>query len=404
MNILFLIDNFYPESNAPARRSYDHIREWEKLGANITVITSVPNFPEGKIFKNYKNKVFQVENYSPRIKIIRVWTYISPNKGKYKRIFDQFSFCVTSFFASLFVNDMDIIIASSPQFFTTWSAALISVVKKKPWIFELRDLWPESIRALSVINNDFIIKNLEKVEYLLYNHASAVISVSKSFNKVLENNKINKDKLFLIRNGAYLKSKSKKRKNKTIIKALGLENKFIVGFIGTLGLSSDLTFILKSISRIKDKDIHFLFIGSGAKKDDLIKKKKSLKLKNVSFLDKKDIWEIEKYISIIDIGLVNLKKIELFKTVIPSKIFEFVSFNKPILLGASGEAKELIEKYDIGLIYKQENSKSFIDNLLELKNNKKLYEKKVKNCKKAASHFDRKILAKNMYEILKQII
>ena len=163
IKILFITDNFPPEFNAPATRVYEHAKEWVKEGACVTVVTCFPNFPQGKVFKGYKNKLYQIETIDG-IKVIRVWSYITANRGTIKRTLDFLSFAFSSFIAGLFVKT-DIIIATSPQFFTTWSAYLLSKLKRKPWVFELRDLWPESIKAVGAIKSDRLLEFLEKWKF-----------------------------------------------------------------------------------------------------------------------------------------------------------------------------------------------------------------------------------------------
>ena len=138
MKILFLTDNFPPEVNAPANRTFEHCLEWVKKGIEVTVITSFPNFPKGKVYDGYKNKFFQIDNMNG-IKVIRVWTFITSNSGFYLRILDYLSFSFSSFIAGLFIKT-DIIIATSPQFFTAVTGRWLSLFKKKPWIFEVRDI------------------------------------------------------------------------------------------------------------------------------------------------------------------------------------------------------------------------------------------------------------------------
>ena len=149
MKILFLTDNFPPEVNAPATRTYEHCREWIRQGAEVTVITCTPNFPQGKVYKGYTNKPYQQEMMDG-IHVIRVWSYITANEGFIKRTLDYISFSVTSFLAGLF-QQADIIIATSPQFFTALSGRTLSFWKRKPWIMEVRDLWPESIKTVGAM-------------------------------------------------------------------------------------------------------------------------------------------------------------------------------------------------------------------------------------------------------------
>ncbi len=404
MHILFLTDNFPPEVNAPATRTYEHILEWEKLGAKITVITGFPNFPKGKVFEGYKNKPYQVENLSENVRVIRVWSYIAQNKGFLKRIMDYTSFAFSASIAGLFVRNTDIIVATSPQFFTTWTGAFLSLVKRKPWIFELRDLWPESIKTVGAMEDGKVIRLLEKIEYFLYKNSKAVVSVTESFVKQLEKNGISEEKMFVVRNGVNLENFSSGPKNTEILNELNLKNRFVVGYIGTMGMAHGLSFILETIKDLNDDNIVFLFIGTGAEREKLLKFKDELKLNNVIFLPMQTKENIKKYISVLDVALVNLRKSDNFKKVIPSKIFEQAAMKKPILLGVDGEARGIIEEYNAGLYYEPENKNEFIDALLKLKNDKELYKELSENCLKLADDFNRKKLADDMFKIIKDLI
>ncbi len=176
MKILFLTDNFPPEVNAPATRTFEHCREWVKAGAEVTVITCFPNFPGGKIYQGYKNKFFRKENIEG-INVVRVWTYVTANKGIIRRTLDYLSFGIASFFSGLFLPG-EIIIATSPQFFTAVSGGVLSLLKRKRFIFEVRDLWPESIVGVDVMKENFIISFLSWIEKLLYRRAWKIVVVS----------------------------------------------------------------------------------------------------------------------------------------------------------------------------------------------------------------------------------
>ena len=200
MRILFITDNYPPESNAPAIRTYEHLSEWSKNeDLEISVITCFPNFPSGKIYKGYKNKLLFIENNNG-IKIYRIWSYMAHNSGFYKRILDFFSFAFVASIFGLFIKS-DLIIATSPQFFTTWAACFISKIKRVPWIFELRDLWPESISTLNLIKNKIILKCLENIEMFLYKDCQKIIAVTHSFKSNLISRGISKNKIAVITNG-----------------------------------------------------------------------------------------------------------------------------------------------------------------------------------------------------------
>jgi glycosyltransferase involved in cell wall biosynthesis len=368
MKILFLTDNFPPEVNAPATRTYEHCKEWVKQGVEVTVITCAPNFPEGKVYKGYRNKFIQRETIDG-IKVIRVWTFITANEGFFKRILDYLSFMISAFFAGLTIKT-DIIIATSPQFFTAVAGRWLSFWKRKKWVMEVRDLWPESITAVGVTKRNIAIVFFEWLEKRMYKSASKIVVVTDSFAKTLkEKHNVNSEKIKVIKNGANLDLYKPQIKNNDLIIELGLENKFIVGYIGTHGLAHAIDFVLYAAKEIQHKDplIHFLLIGSGAKRQELLELKKKLNLKNVTMLEAVSKQNVVQYTSIIDIGLVNLKRSETFKSVIPSKIFELAAMNKPILLGVEGESKEIIMNYNVGLSFIPEDKESFYNSICLLK-------------------------------------
>lgn len=397
MKLLFLTDNFPPEVNAPATRTHEHCKEWVKQGVEVTVITCAPNFPKGKVFVGYKNKLFQKEIIDG-IKVIRVWTYITANEGFLKRILDYLSFMVSSFVAGLFVKT-DVIIATSPQFFTAISGRWLSFWKRKKWIMEVRDLWPESIKAVGAMKTNPAIRFFELLENQMYKNASKIIVVTDSFKEVLINkNNIDSSKISIIKNGVNTSLFQPIQKDVHLIQDLGLHEKFIIGYIGTHGMAHGLDFILECAKDISDKEIHFLFLGEGAKKQELLVQKEYLKLENITMLPSVTKQEVAKYISIIDIGLVNLKKSETFKSVLPSKIFELCGMHKPILLGVEGEAKKLVNEYQVGLSFEPENKKDFLEKI-ELSKKLKITSD---NFNHLITDFDRIKLSKSMLRIIKQ--
>jgi glycosyltransferase involved in cell wall biosynthesis len=398
LKILFLTDNFYPEANAPANRTHEHCREWVKLGAEVTVVTCVPNFPKGVVFEGYKNKLYQKEMIDG-IKVVRVWSYITANEGTIKRIVDYISYAVVAFFAALF-HRTDIIIATSPQFFTAISGAILSFFKRKPWIMEVRDIWPESIVAVTAMTNKSVISFLENIEKQLYRSASSIIAVTDSFKINLISKGVNSDKIFIVKNGVSLDNFFPREKDTFLIERLKLENKTIVGYFGTHGMAHKLDFILECAKEIDDDSIHFLFIGDGAERERLLKLKDQMNLNNVTMLSSVAKNEIPGYISIIDIALVNLKKSDTFLSVIPSKIFENAAMEKPILLGVSGETKGIIEYYKAGLCFEPENKVDFIDKLNRIRKNTNLY---VTGCKKLAFDYNRRSLARIYFSILHDV-
>lgn len=400
MRILFIADNFPPEVNAPATRTFEHCKEWIKLGADITVITCAPNFPQGKVYSGYRNKIYSREKMDG-IKVIRVWTYISRNEGFLKRTLDYLSFGVSSFITGLFLKT-DIIVATSPQFFTTWAAFGLSEIKRVPWVFELRDLWPESIKSVGAMSGDKIIHLLEKIELFLYRKAKMVIAVTEAFKRNLVSRRIEGQKIRVVTNGSNFDLFKPREKDPDLLEKLSLNGKFVIGYIGTHGMAHGLEFIVDAIRDVTDYNLHLLFIGDGAKKREVMRRAEMIGLKNMTFLDPVAKEEVPRYLSIIDVMLVPLKKSETFKTVIPSKIFEAAAMQKPILLGVEGQAQEIVEEYDAGICFKPENKEDFLDKIIQLKNDCLMYQKLQNGCRRLAADYDRRQLAKKMYLYLQE--
>lgn len=360
MRILFITDNFPPETNAPAVRTFEHSKIWINEGAQVTVITCFPNFPKGEIFPGYTNKLYQVENMNG-IKVIRVWSFISANSGFIKRSLDFISFCVSSFIAGLFIKS-DIIIATSPQFFTTWSAFLLSKIKRIPWIFELRDLWPETIKAVGSLKEGFIYNFLEKIEIGLYKDAQIIISVTNSFKENLIKRGIRPNKIEVITNGI-----DRSYFDNNLDKSVQKNKNTTIGYIGTHGVCQKLQFILEVIKNNDLQDYQFKFVGEGADKKQLVDFKEKYRLNNVSFHNSVKKSDVLNVLQSCDAVLVPLRNSKTFDSVIPSKIFESAYLKVPIILGVRGESKVIIENYQLGVCYEPENEESFIKALRNLK-------------------------------------
>lgn len=401
MKILFLTDNFPPEVNAPASRTFEHVKEWHKAGHDITVITCAPNFPKGEVYAGYKNKLYQTEMMDG-VKVVRVWSYIAENKGFVKRTLDYISYSVTSFFAGLF-QKTDIIVATSPQFFTALSGRTLAFWRHKPWIMEVRDLWPESIKTVGAMKDNMFIRYFEWEEMRCYKSAKKIVVVTDSFKRTLISRGVPEGKISVVKNGVSRDLFKPQPKDEALVKSLGLEGKRIIGYIGTHGMAHKLDFILRCAKNMEGKnDYHFLLIGSGAEKANLLKMKEDMDITNVTMLDSVPKSEVHRYISILDLSLINLKKSPLFTTVIPSKIFENAGMEIPIIMGVEGEAQEIVEKYGAGLCFEPENEADFNEKLTMLLSDDDLYQRCKEGCRRLSIDFDRKKLASDMLEVIEE--
>ena len=402
VHVLFLTDNFPPEVNAPASRTFEHCREWVKAGHRVTVITCAPNFPKGKVFDGYRNKLWQRETMEG-IEVVRVWSYITANEGFVRRILDYQSYMVSAIVASLFIRKVDVIVGTSPQFFTACAAYVASRLKFRPYIFELRDLWPETIKAVGAMKNARAIELLEKLELFLYRKSAKVISVTKSFKKNLISRGIDGSKIEIVTNGVDISQFTPRPKDEALTKQLGLEGKFVAGYIGTHGLCHGLETLVAAAERLRGTGIVFLFLGDGARKQFLRDMAAEKKLDNVVFIDSVPKAEVPRYWSILDVSVIHLQKAELFTTVIPSKLFESMGMGLPVLHGVEGESARIVRDENAGIPFEPENADALVAALRRLKENPAELAQFKASCLKGAQNYDRTNLALKMMRILEGV-
>lgn len=403
MHILFLTDNFPPEVNAPASRTYEHAREWVKLGAQVTVITCAPNFPQGKVFEGYRNRLRSVEDMDG-IRVIRVWSYITANEGFYRRTLDYVSFMLSAFIASFGVRKVDIIIGTSPQFFTAISAFLVSLTKRRPWIFELRDLWPASIKAVGAIQDGAALSALEAVESFLYRRATHIITVTHAFREELMTKGMDGSRIDVITNGADLSRFQPLERPQELAQSLGLENCFVAGYVGTHGLAHALETVLEAAALLQagqgTSHIRIVLLGDGARKPALLKLASELELKNVIFIDSVSKAEVPQYWALLDVSIIHLKRDPVFTTVIPSKLFECMAMGLPVLHGVEGESADIVRREGVGETFAPQNPAELAAYLARLANSPATLAAYSEKCLAAAPRYDRNTLASAMLDII----
>lgn len=405
IHILFLTDNFPPEGNAPATRTFEHAKIWVELGNKVTIITCVPNFPEGKVYEGYSNKLFQKETIEG-IDVRRVKTFISANEGFLLRSLDYMSFMVAGFIAGLFVKKPDVVIATSPQFFCACSGWMLAFVRRKPFVFELRDMWPASIKAVGVSKNSRLMRLLERLEMFLYRRASLIITVTNSFRDELGCRGIDTNKIKVVLNGVDLSVYQPREKKAELVQKHSLNHKFVVGYIGTHGLAHALETIIDTAGRLESNEkIVFLFAGGGAKVEILKEQVAARGLGNVVMLGRQPKADMPAIWSLCDISIVHLRNTPLFSKVIPSKIFESFAMGLPVVIGLpKGEATELVRSNDSGIVIEPENPDAMASAIVGLEANREELRRLAKNCARAAQKYDRKHLALSMLSELEQIV
>lgn len=342
------------------------------------------------------------------IRVLRVWTYITANEGFTKRILDYVSFMISAIAASLFVRKVDVVIGTSPQFFAVCAAFTVGTLKRVPWIFELRDIWPESIRAVGAMKESRILDWLEKVEMFLYRKAAAIISVTHAFRNTLIRRGIDARKIHVITNGVDTSRFSARPKDAALVHQLGLAGKFVGGYIGTHGMAHALHTVLDA-AKIMSKEpggdrYRFLLLGDGANKKALVECATKEGLSNVVFVDSVPKDEVVRYWSVLDVAIIHLKRTELFTTVIPSKLFECMGMAIPVLHGVAGESADIVTQEDVGLPFEPESPSALCEGMRRLSEDHALYDRVRGNGPQAAKRYDRSVLAHEMLDIISEVV
>lgn len=405
MKILFLSHYFPPEVNAPATRTYEHCKEWVRQGHEVTVISCVPHHPVGKAYPGYKNRLFQVED-KDGIKAVKVLTYITANEGFLKRTLNYLFYMLMVIFVAPFIGKADVVVSTSPQFFNGLAGYFVSRIKRAKWVLEIRDLWPESILAVGAITNQRVISALEGIERFVYKRADQIIPVTYAFKEHIVERGGSVNRVKVIRNGVDLELFEPRGTDQAFAQQIGCAGKFVAAYVGTHGMAHGLDVILEAAERLRDEsNILFLMIGEGAEKARLKASLESRQLNNVLMLDQMPKNKMPQIWSVTDVSLVLLRKLDLFKTVIPSKIFESMAMHKPIVIGVEGESKDIIIGANAGIAIEPENSLELAQAV------KKLYEQSdlAREMGEAGAlhvteHFDRKKLAKQYLDCLIEVI
>lgn len=407
MHILFLTDNFPPETNAPASRTHEHCRQWVEAGEQVTVITCAPNFPKGRVFDGYRNRLWQQEMIDG-IRVIRVWSFVTANEGFVKRILDYTSYMLMAFIASLFVRRVDVVVGTSPQFFTAVAGWAVGMTKRIPFIFELRDIWPESIKAVGAMKESIAIRWLEKLELFLYRRATRIVSVTHSFRDTLIRRGIDGRKIDVITNGVDIARFSPRPRDTTLEHDLGFEGCFVAGYIGTHGMAHSLETLLQAMEQLQrhpdGRHIRLLMLGDGARKADLRAEANRLSLANVRFVDTVPKDEVTRYWSLLDVAIIHLRQTELFTTVIPSKLFECMGMGIPVLHGVAGESAEIVRREGVGVVFQPENANQLFAGLLGLYADSDQRHRLSRQARAASSHYDRRELASRMLSVLREVV
>jgi colanic acid biosynthesis glycosyl transferase WcaI len=382
MKILYVSQYFPPEMGAPAARAAELSRHWAAAGHEVTVLTGFPNHPTGVVPREYRDKFRRlvVHEQIDAVNVVRTWLLPFPNRKAYERILNYSSFCISAASTGLFLSRPDVVIATSPQLLVALSGWWLARWKRIPFVFEVRDLWPESLAAVGMGNgNSLLHRSLAKIAGFLYRRSDRIVVVTPAFEDYLvEHWRVPREKISVIENGVetdvFAPPAFTTDPSTSLRRELGVEGKFVVSYIGTMGMAHGLETIIATAAQLQNtnREIAFLLLGEGAEKEHIISMAHERGLSNLRFIDQQPREKIPAYISASDVCLVLLKKADVFKTVIPTKMLEFMSCARPVILGVDGQARSILEEARGGLIIEPENADSLANAIRSLAANPEL--------------------------------
>ena len=405
--LIILTQYFPPEVGAPQNRLYELALHLQKAGFTIIVLTAMPNYPQMKKHKGYRWKIYKKEAMNGLI-VYRSWIFVSSAKSILPRLLNYFSFVFSSIFIGLIVlPKSDFLMVESPPLFLGISAYILSRIKKAKMIFNVSDLWPESAEKLNLVTNKTILKYTYKLEAFCYKKAALVSGQTQGICSNI-NQRFPDKKTFWLPNGADVSFFSPQNHYSFYLRQkLGFsENDFLCLYAGIHGHAQGLETVLKAAKKMQDLEyIRFVFVGSGPVKEELIEMVKQEKISNVYFLETVDKKTMPEILADIDIALVPLRKLELFEGAIPSKIFETLAMEKPIILAVDGEAKKhFVENANACFYVEPENEYDMADKIRYAYHHREEIKQMGKNGREYVINvFNREKIAQSFYHQLAEL-
>jgi glycosyltransferase involved in cell wall biosynthesis len=411
VKILYVSQYFPPEMGAPAARAAELARYWTQDGHEVTVLTGFPNHPTGLVPLEYRSKFRRLvtREHVNGVSVVRTWLFPFPNRKAHERMLNYSSFCVSACTSGMFVRRPEILVATSPQLLVGLSGWWLARTKRVPFVFEVRDLWPESLTAVGMGCEDSLLNRwLRAIAGFLYVHSDRIVVVTPAFkDHLVQNWKVPEGKICIVQNGVDTNLFSPRAHNAEFRRKLGIEGKFVVGYIGTMGMAHGLETVVHAASDLQRTapNVLFLMVGEGADKERMINLARSRGLTNILFVGQQPREKVPDFIAASDACLVSLKRTELFKTVIPTKMLEFMSCARPVILGVDGQARRIIDEAKAGLFVEPEDAAALIQAIRQLAANEAMREMLGRNGRRhILEHFSRQQTAEDYVAVLAEIL
>lgn len=378
MKILFFTHYFPPEGNAPASRTYDHCVRWVRAGHDVTVVTCVPNVPNGVPYDGYRNRFRAQHEVVDGIRVIRVWTLLAANAGFVKRILNYLTYMISATWVGMRVTRPDVVIATSPQFFCGWAGVLVQFLRRLPFVLEIRDIWPESITAVGAMQRGSLYRMLEWLERRMYHSADRIVAVGNGYKQNVAAKSGTSENIRVIYNGVDGEAFCPMSPDAEFLKSVGMTKRFVCSYVGTVGMAHGLEVVLTAAEKIRSlgrSDIGFLIVGDGARREELSREAEMRGVNDlVKFTGRLPKEQMPQVLASSHTLLVHLRGSELFSTVIPSKIFEAMAMCRPIIMGVKGESAEIVARSGAGVPMVPDDADSLVNCVVSLADDAALYE------------------------------
>jgi glycosyltransferase involved in cell wall biosynthesis len=405
MRIVFFSHYYPPEVNAPASRTSEHCREWVRSGHQVTVVTCAPNHPAGRLYPGYRNRLFSRETVDG-VEVVRVWTLLAANQGFLFRTLNYLSYALTALIAMPRLRRPDVVISTSPQFFCGLTGLPAKWFWRAPWVLEIRDIWPESIVTVGAMRKGFLIRTLEWLEAFAYRNADRIVSVTDSFVPHIASRLNGAPAIDVIKNGVDLSQFTSGGSREAAKESLNLEGRFVAAYVGTHGMAHGLDTVLDAALLLADDPrIVILMVGDGAERERLELRAAELGLSNVRILGQRPKSDMPAVWAATDVSIIHLKRSDTFKKVLPSKMFEAMAMQCPIVLGVEGEAKALLEEARAGIAVTPEDAGELATSIQQLADDPALVTKFARQGSAYVRlHYDRARLAMRYAAVLEDSI
>lgn len=400
-HILLIHQAFVALDQPGGTRHHELARNLAQRGHRITIIASPVSYLTGKSDAPAARR--QDDQANGQVTILRTYTYSALHKSFVHRVFSFFSFMVTSFWAGLKVKQVDLVWGTSPPIFQGITAWALARLKRVPFLFEVRDLWPAFAVGVGVLRNPLLIRLSEWLERFLYHHADLIMVNSPGFISHVQQRGARR--VELVPNGVETGMFDPLAEGENFRAINGLSGKFVVLYAGAHGMSNDLGVLLEAASYLKDRhDISILLLGDGKEKPALVAQADAMKLENVIFLPPVAKAEMGHAIAAADACVAILKPIPLYATVYPNKVFDYMAAGRPVLLAIDGVIREVIEQNNAGIFVPPGNPKLLSNAIIALADDRERGKAMGWNGRKAVEKdFDRARLADKLGELVDEL-